>query len=117
MPRSKTGNKREAVDVESLKAAVNDVLSNNMSNRDAANLYNVTKSTLCRHVKFHRESGKPTFEYSTTNAVKQIFSIEEERQLADYMNFSARLHYGLNKIEARVLAFQYAKKNVQNTPD
>lgn len=117
MPRSKTGKKRKAVDVAKLELAANEVLRNNVCYRDAATLYDVSKSTLARHIKEHRESGKPNFEYSATNAVKKIFTVEEEKQLEEYLLFSSRLHYGLNKKEIRLLAYQYATKNNKKIPE
>ncbi|KAG5890658.1 hypothetical protein JTB14_034946 [Gonioctena quinquepunctata] len=111
MPRSKTGNKREAVDAANPQLAVNNVLQNNTSLRAAAALYKISKSTLARHNKLHRESSKSDFEYSATNDVRKIFTVEEEKQLEEYLQFSSRLHYGLNKQEIRELAYHYANKN------
>jgi transposase-like protein len=53
MPRSKTGRKKKAVNAIGLKAAVHDVLTNNISLRDAARLPSISKSTLARHIKLH----------------------------------------------------------------
>lgn len=117
MPRSKSGKKRESINSDFLKQAAFDVIENNMSIRDAANLHNVTKSTLGRHIKIHRESQKTNFEYSASNAVRMVFTEQEEKRLAEYLEYSARLNYGLTKIEVRTLAYQYANENGKNYPE
>jgi hypothetical protein len=45
--------KKKAVNAIGLKAAVHDVLTNNISLRDAARLPSISKSTLARHIKLH----------------------------------------------------------------
>lgn len=117
MPRSKTGKKREAVNASNIEAAVNDVVVNNIQLRQAARIHNVSKTTLARHIQLHRESGNTHFKYSATNAVKQVFTSEEENDLEEYLSFSARLNYGLNKNEVRVLAYQYAVANDKKMPE
>lgn len=64
----------------------------------------------------HRQSSKPYFKYSVTNAVRNIFTKEEEKQLEEYLLFSSRLHYGLNKKQICLLAYEYAVKN-NNIPN
>jgi hypothetical protein len=44
---------KKAVNAIGLKAAVHDVLTNNISLRDAARLPAISKSTLARHIKLH----------------------------------------------------------------
>jgi hypothetical protein len=44
---------KKAVNAIGLKAAVHDVLTNNISLRDAARLPSISKSTLARHIKLH----------------------------------------------------------------
>lgn len=117
MPRSKTGKKRNPVDISNLKLAVNDVRQHSASVRDAAAAYNLSKTTLARHLKFQRESGESEFKYSGTNAVKKMFTEEEETQLENYLLFSCRLNYGLTKQEIRVLAYQYAERNNKSMPE
>ncbi|KAK4886901.1 hypothetical protein RN001_003172 [Aquatica leii] len=58
MPRSKTGKTRQPVDRQALKAAVEATLWENLHIRDAAKIYNVTKSTLARHLAAHKAKEK-----------------------------------------------------------
>lgn len=116
MPRSKTGKTRQPVDRQALKAAVEATVKENLHIRDAAKIFNVTKSTLARHLRAHKTKGKDTFEYSGTNAVKQVFSKDEEIALKDYLILASKHHYGLTRKDAMVLAFQYAEKNGKVMP-
>ncbi|CAH0562809.1 unnamed protein product [Brassicogethes aeneus] len=79
----------EAVDKNCMEEAVNDVLQNNIKLREAARLHNICKSTLA----------------------------QEERHLQEYLEFSARLNYGLNKQDIRILAYQYADANGKKVPE
>lgn len=117
MPRSKSGIKRDKVDVGALQKAVEDVLENKIPVRQAAKKYDICRSTLSNHIRIHVSSEHPTFEYNANNDVKKVFSLEQESQLEQYLTQAASLHYGLTKKDARILAFQYARENNIKTPD
>lgn len=117
MPRSKVGKKRVPIDPQKLKMAVNAVLDDNIKIRRAAEIYNVTKSTLAVYVKKQRESGQNNFSYTASNAVKQVFSKQEEMELEKYLKKAAKMQYGLTKKEVLFLAYSYANKNNKNIPE
>lgn len=61
MPRSKDGKKREPVDAESIKKALDAVLctgEKKISIREACKVFNVKFTTLVRHLKNLRNLGK-----------------------------------------------------------
>ena len=46
----------------------------------------------------------------------QVFTNEEEKQLADYLLHASRLNYGLPLMKFRELAYEFAKANHKKTP-
>lgn len=75
--------------------------------------YDIPRTNLQRYVK------QGTVKDNASRFVSsQIFTVQEEEQLAKYMTVSSKLNYGLTKLQARQLAYDYAvaiKKS--NTPD
>lgn len=116
MPRSKVGKKRPPVQKQNIEAAVEEVLKNKISFREAARIHNVSRATLVRHVKKYRQSAEKKFEYVVHNDVKKVFTKQEETLLVSYLIQAARLHYGLTLREVRILAFQFAKANNKKYP-
>jgi transposase-like protein len=113
MPRSKEGKTREKIDPQALENAVNDVLTGYLRVNEAAQRYGLSNSTVSRHYKTYLSSGvnedEPHFVYdSEKNAVKRVFTNDEELRLVSYLKQSAALHYGLTKKDTLKLAFQYA---------
>lgn len=117
MPRSKVGKKREKVNVERLTKAVEDCMNEGISLREAVRRYEVSKTTLIRHLLAFKNSESQEFVYSATNKTKQVFSPDEEESLKTYLITAARLHYGLTKVEVRSLAYQYASAKGKAFPD
>ena len=119
MPRSKTGKKRAAPNADNLTSAINAVLApepNKVSLREASKIYNIKLTTLQRHLKKFRSSGKNEFKYETKYDVKKVFTYEEELLLKDYIIIRAKLHYGTSKMDIRKLAFEFAKANNKTFP-
>lgn len=117
VPRSKTGVKRVKFSKDILEEAIRAVLEGK-SVREAAREYSITKSTLWNYVKAHQTSGSATVNVKLgRNDTQQVFSKEQESELASYLDKAARLHYGLTKKDARSLAFQYADINNINCPE
>lgn len=89
MPRSKTGNKRAPVDPDALKNALDAISTvdptNKMSYREASKVFNVSRSTLTRHLNKFKESTEKEFIYSVNYAVKQVFTVAEEDCLVKYI--------------------------------
>lgn len=116
MPRSKSGVKRPAVDVDALRRAVEEVVDNGKSMYTAANMFNVSKTTLMRHIAKHKASNHSDFVYESRINHRQIFSPEEEDLLAKYVIQASKLHYGLPRAELKKLAFNFAEKNNKTIP-
>lgn len=117
MPRSKENIKRINPDPQNVVAAAERVLSKELSLRQAAIQYKVSRSTLCRHLKKHNKDCVGPFIYSASNAVKQVFTRAQETELVRYLKQSASMHYGLSTIESRKLAYNYASVNNITHPD
>ncbi|KAJ8948006.1 hypothetical protein NQ318_011894 [Aromia moschata] len=111
MPRSKLGVKRHAVNTDNLVSALKRCVSAEMSIREAARTYGVSKSTLIRHINVFKASGASIFKYSANNNAKQVFNNGEELILEKYLITASRYYYGLTKKEVRCLAYQYAVAN------
>lgn len=101
------------VDEKSMQSAMQDVLQGVLSYRKAADKYNLKLSTLESRVKKYKSrtddktSSNRTFESKYTSV--QVFSIEEEKLLNDYIIKCCRMHYGLTVVQVRKLAYEYAK--------
>lgn len=89
-----------------------------MSFRKAAEVYNVSKTTLNRHVSTFKKSEQPNFnfKYVSQKQSQKIFTVEEERKLVDYILQASKYHYGLTINDARTLAYEYASVNKKNIP-
>lgn len=116
MPRSKMNVKRIKPVAENVEAAANAVLQERLSLRQASIDFKVSKATLCRHLKKHRESGHEYFVYSPAQDVKLVFTKEQEEELLKYVTICAKMHYGLSTIELRKLAYNYARVNNIDCP-
>jgi hypothetical protein len=92
------------VDEENIKHALTAVKTKNFTIRKAAKKYNVTKTTLHLRLKNMEDSEVTREKYAGI----RVFSKDEERALADYCLQSSAIHYGLTKINARRLAYEYA---------
>lgn len=111
MPRSKTGKKRVPVDAAKLITAAQKVLKGELSIRQSALNYNVSKTTLIRHITLHKNTTLTNFSYNPNNKTKQVFSQEEEISLKNYLLQAGRYHYGLTKNDIKKLAFQFAQSS------
>lgn len=116
MPRSKANVKRAKPIAENVEKAANSVLQKQLSLRQASADFNVSKATLCRHLKKHRDLGHEHFVYSAAQDVKLVFTKEQEEELLKYVTICAKMHYGLSTIELRKLAYNYARVNHIDCP-
>ncbi|KAF2881700.1 hypothetical protein ILUMI_24482 [Ignelater luminosus] len=94
MGRSKTGIKRKKIEVGDLTAAAENVLRNEISVREGARTYNVSRSSLSLHILTHRRYGAEKFAYQASNAVRKVFSDTEEIALVEYLITAAKWNYG-----------------------
>lgn len=116
MPRSKLGKKRIKPISCNVVQAAEACLSKQLSLRCAAKQYNISKSTLARHIKNHLLSGQDNFVYNNSQNVKQVFTDIQETELVNYISECANMHYGLSTKEVRRLAYDYAKVNKTTYP-
>ncbi|KAG5887165.1 hypothetical protein JTB14_002520 [Gonioctena quinquepunctata] len=104
---------RQAVDEESMQSAIQDVMQGVLSYRKAADKYNLKLSTLESRVKKYKNSndaeGSSNRTFDSKYTSFQAFSTEEEKLLNDYIIKCCKMHYGLTTIQARKLAYEYAK--------
>ena len=112
--RSKDGKVREKIDPQALESAINEILRGTLTVNKAADKYGLSNSTVSRHyqnnLKIRGNAEAPNFKYDNTkNAVKKVFTDDEENQLVDYLKQSAALHYGLTAKETLRLAYQCAE--------
>lgn len=107
----KKGMRRE-VPMDIILRAIEEV-SKGSKIKTTANKYNIPRSNLQRYLK--QELVKDN---ASRFVSSQIFTTEEEEKLVDYMMVSSKLHYGLTKLQARKLAYDYAvatkKTNIPN---
>ncbi|XP_008181650.1 uncharacterized protein LOC103308997 [Acyrthosiphon pisum] len=109
--RARTTNRGTTSDSTMQKAALL-CLENHMSQRSAATKFNICHVSLNRYIKkikLHRETGSclPVFGYGSFNT---IFDDFQEKQLADYVKFSADMYFGLNYKNIRKLAYEFSVK-------
>ncbi|KAF2894900.1 hypothetical protein ILUMI_11272 [Ignelater luminosus] len=117
MPRSKRNVRRTKPNPRALTKAAGRMLNNQLTLRQAAMGYNVSKSTLCRHLKKHKASGNQDFIYSASNAVKRVFIDPQEAELNAYLKQCSNMHYGLSTNDVRQVAYNYAVANSISHPN
>ncbi|XP_042912926.1 uncharacterized protein [Parasteatoda tepidariorum] len=110
MPRNwKKKTDRVRASIPTIKEAVNEVLTKGMSIRNVAKAFNMSKSTLSRHVTVAKQI--PTTESYEPNpdiGNRRIFSVNEENELCGYLKTCSQMCYGLTTIQTRKLAFEFA---------
>lgn len=109
--------KKGSWDSSDMEKAIQDVLKNNVSERKAAEMYSVKRSTLKRKLKVARLSGTEIISSKpyTVSSMK-IFSVQEEQQLVQYCLSASKMGYGLSTIKLRALAYEYAAKLGKRMP-
>lgn len=117
MPRSKNNVKRPNPQEESVVAAANLVLNNDMSIRKAAKLKQISKSMLSRQLKIHKESGRENFVYVSNYDTKRVFSDEDEILLQEYCLKASKFHYGLSKEAFLKLCYEFAVHLKKEIPE
>lgn len=112
---------RGTVPKANMDAAAEEVISNSISLRKAANAYNCNFMTLQRYVKKLKEvkemGGNPIDIKIGYVKSRQIFSENQEQELVDYLKQSAKIFFGLSTMETKSLAYDYAKANNISVPD
>lgn len=110
MVRNYKKKRLEEVDEDNMEKAVLEVLSGNMKLRRAAAIFGVKPNTLHYRIKNYKEY-KPlkSKEFTSKYTVAQVFTTEEETALEGYLIKSTKMNYGLTYVQARELAYDYAK--------
>lgn len=127
---------RAFISKEDLKKALKAVFKEKLSIRNAAQMYNLKKSTLADRVKKKRlnaasvevhhislqvsDSGNSSSSDDDDAGIiikgrdkyksRQIFSDAEEIQFKEYLIYSSKIYFGLTYIQARELAYDYSVK-------
>lgn len=104
---------RADVPIEILNAAV-EAVKKNESIRSVAQRYNISKSTLHRHIK------NPVIDrkgFGKRHCSNLIFTKEQENLLVEYFIRSSKLHYGLTKATSSELIYKFAKANKIKYPN
>lgn len=105
---------REKIDAEIMKTTVNKVLAGDQIHT-VAKEFGLSKNTLRCYVR-KVQHGQAT-EFSSCYNVKQVFSDEEENELANYLDAMARMNHGLNTKIISKLAYDLAVKNKKKYPE
>ncbi|XP_008178182.1 uncharacterized protein LOC103307718 [Acyrthosiphon pisum] len=92
MPRSRRGIKRKLPNQTDLECTVNEVQGNSLT---------VSEASL----------NKDTYNYTSNINHRRVFTVDEEKELVEYLKMSARLQYSLTKTDTRKLANQFAVSN------
>lgn len=100
-----------------LRRAVEEVLSNRRSLREAAILHNVTKSRLGLYVKKAKQVGLENMVFHPNFRSRQVFTDEMEKLLEKYLLQCQKMFYGVTPKKSRELAYQYAEQNRLKYPE
>ena len=94
-----------------MKTAVDQVLAGQAVNT-VARVNGIDRMTLKRYVRKTRINGESAaVSYKPSYVTKQIFSVSDEKALADYLLKASKLHYGLSTKTSRKLAYDFASCN------
>lgn len=113
-PKAST-KKRNPFTKQHMANAIADV-EKGMSLRKSAMKYNVDRITLNRYVQ-NKEKLTKFDEMGSQYKANQVFTLEEEKVLVDYLLECSKMHYGLSKVSAMKLASDYAIANHKNIPE
>jgi len=120
MSNRKSKSKKGSCDCSDMERAIRDVLEKKISERKAAEMYNVKRSTLQRKLKEARLSGSCGTEVVSckpcTVSSSTVFSVEEEQQLVHYCLSVSKMDQGLSAIKLRSLAYEFAAKLGKRMP-
>jgi hypothetical protein len=102
---------------ELLHRAVGEVLCGSSSIRKAAEKFNLSPSTVGFYSKRHSTCGLlPPAQIKRTQHSTQVFPIEMESELAEYLKTCTLINHGLSPAETRVIALSFATANSIKIP-
>ncbi|KAK9744621.1 IMP dehydrogenase / GMP reductase domain [Popillia japonica] len=100
-----------------IKEAVKEIISDNVSIRSVALKYNIAKSQLAGLVNQAKSCPNiANFDYKPNIGNRRIFSKEEEASLVQYIKLSSKMAYGHSYVQIRKLAYEYVCKLNKETP-
>ena len=105
---------RAAYSKEQMQLAVASVIESGLSVRESARLHDVNYKTLGRYVKLKQVKGDiPHVGYKS---VRQVFTVDMEQLLVDYVKKAAQIYHGLTPKNIRELAYKLAQSNSLQMP-
>lgn len=130
---------RASINENDVAAAINDILNGNCSLRGAAAEYGIHFATLQYRLGLHRKKNQqllieddsdqedlppaqplppavPEVRKMSKYSTQQVFSIDQEAMLVEYLITCSKLKHGLTKADLRKFAFQYAISLRLNVP-
>lgn len=102
--------KRRRISPEDMESAVREVVVNQTSIREVAQCTGIPRSSLHRAVKKARNATIELYQHSPNIGNRRLFSEDQELSLVNYCKTASRMCYGLTTVQARCLAYQFAKE-------
>ena len=108
---------RGRADHEQIMTAVRKVVDTGLPCRYVADEHGIPHCTLRQYcIRYRSNGGDGNMRTGYFNA-QSVLSIDEEQLLVDYVQRAAALYYGLNTMEMRRLAYDYANKLEKKMPN
>lgn len=107
---------REVPSIENIKEAVREILEEMRSLQETAEKCKISKSSLHRYIINREKLPGADGKYTSKQTSNQIFTMEEEQHLVDYILTSTQMHYGLSRVKTKSLAYEYGVANNKNIP-
>lgn len=102
---------RTNINEDAFTSAISEVIEGKLSIRRAADKYNVKCGTLQHRIKKWKEGRKEEgASYSSKYTSQQVFNLNQEKLLTEYIIKCSKMHHGLTLSQVRHLAYQYAKQ-------
>ena len=108
---------RGRADHEQIMTAVRKVDDTGLPCRNVTYEHGILHCTLRRYCIRYRSNGGDGYMRTGYFNAQSVLSIDEEQLLVDYVQRAAALYYGLNTMEMRRLAYDYAKKLEKKMPN
>lgn len=106
-----SSSKRTRPSKDVFEAAIKEVIEKKQSIRSVTKSFDISKSYLCSLVQKAKNTDGNKHKHLPNIGNRRIFSLEQEKQLAEYLKTSSKMYHGLSTIQAKELAYQYANAN------
>lgn len=94
---------------EAMKLAINEIRNGTCGYKTASEKYNVPIGTLHRRVRTRKTASDASKQ--SLGRYKTVFTVDQERELANYILLMESKLFGLTMRDFRALAYEYAEKN------